>query len=246
MACLKYELDMREDHPPLVSVITVTFNCEDSVSKTIESVCAQNYPNIEYIVVDGNSSDNTIITIKKYLNCVSKFISEKDNGIYDAMNKGISLSSPESRFITFLNAGDIFHDSSVIKDVVSSASSTKTHLYGNFVSEGQLVKTPGKLNEFILATDMVCHQAFFFCTEIHRRHLYDTSLKICADYKFLIDQIRVGVQFMKIERTLVDFDTTGVSKLNRASLHSEKRKIRKMYPKLFLYHGLKRILRNIW
>ena len=91
----------------------------------------------------------------------------------------------------------------------------------------------------------VIGEAFFFDTEIHKKHLYDTRYPMCADYKFLIEEVRRGERFLKIERPLVNFDPAGLSKVNRVALHAEKRKIRKMYPKLFLYYSLKRILRSM-
>jgi len=92
---------MANEISPLVTVVTVTLNCEESISPTIENVASQDYENIEYIIIDGKSVDKTLSIIRANDNCISKFITEKDEGIYDAMNKGISLASPQSRFIHF-------------------------------------------------------------------------------------------------------------------------------------------------
>ena len=90
-----------------ITIITVTYNAGIVLERTIQSIIEQRYENIEYIVVDGCSSDNTIKIIKEYEEYVNKWISEKDNGLYDAMNKGISLASGDWLF--FMNAGDVFY-----------------------------------------------------------------------------------------------------------------------------------------
>ena len=197
---------MGHDISPFITVVTVTRNAEDVIERTLVSVCSQEYANLEYLVIDGNSTDSTCEIINRYSHCISQFISEEDDGIYDAMNKGIRLASPDSQFITFLNAGDLFHDSYVISGVVSSSMPTNSHLYGNISKAGQVVHTPEKLNQYVLSTNMVCHQAIFFQTPIHRKFLYDTRFKLCADYKLLIDLVRAGQQFCKIQHTIVDFD----------------------------------------
>lgn len=105
-------------HQPLVSIVTVCYNAADMLSKTIESVSAQSYENIEYIIIDGASTDGTKQIIQNNIEHIDKFISEKDNGIYDAMNKGTANSSGE--WIIFMNAGDTFYDRDTIKDLFSS------------------------------------------------------------------------------------------------------------------------------
>ena len=103
---------------PLISIITVVFNCEKYLEETIKSVINQTYDNIEYIIIDGGSSDGTLDIIKKYEDKITYWVSEKDGGIYDAMNKGIELSHGE--WINFMNGGDIFFNKTVIEDVFLS------------------------------------------------------------------------------------------------------------------------------
>lgn len=230
---------------PLVTVVTVTLNCEESIARTIDSVASQDYEKIEHIIIDGKSRDGTPAIIRAYADCISKFITEKDNGIYDAMNKGIRHASPESRFITFLNAGDVFSDSFVIRNIAAYAMLTNSHLYGNFKKDGHVVQSPEKINQYVLSTDMVCHQAIFFRTATHQKYLYDIRFKLCADYKLLIDLVRAGEQFFKINQPLVNFDTSGITQRDRASLHAENDRIRRMYTKIFLYYLLKRTIRPL-
>ena len=100
---------------PLISIITITYNEEKYLEKTIQSVINQNYKNFEYIVIDGNSTDNTVNIIKKYKNNIDCYINEKDSGIYDAMNKGINKAN--GRWINFMNGGDTFANNSVLKNL---------------------------------------------------------------------------------------------------------------------------------
>ena len=101
-----------------ISVITVVFNGEKTIRQTIESVLGQEYGDIEYIVVDGNSTDSTVDIVKSFGNRITKFVSEKDRGIYDAMNKGIQLATGE--VVGMLNADDLFADSGILSQVVAA------------------------------------------------------------------------------------------------------------------------------
>ncbi len=90
------------------SVITVSYNSENTIEKTIKSIIAQKYPDIEYIIIDGGSTDNTVNIIKKYEQQITRWISESDQGIYDAMNKGINMASGD--VISFLNSDDWYEE----------------------------------------------------------------------------------------------------------------------------------------
>ncbi len=100
---------------PLVSIITVVYNAEEYLEETIQSVIGQTFKNIEYIIIDGGSTDGTFDIIKKYEHAIDYYISEKDEGIYDAMNKGIEAANGE--WINFMNGGDTFHNSNVLQSL---------------------------------------------------------------------------------------------------------------------------------
>jgi glycosyltransferase involved in cell wall biosynthesis len=107
-----------------VSIITVCYNSEKTIEDTIKSVINQSYPNIEYIVIDGVSNDNTLAIISKYKDKITKIVSEKDKGIYDAINKGIRLATGD--IIANLNSDDFYIDNNVIADVVATFENEKT------------------------------------------------------------------------------------------------------------------------
>jgi glycosyltransferase involved in cell wall biosynthesis len=230
---------------PLVTIVTVTYNCAPLIAATLKSVAAQTYPNKEHILVDGGSTDGTVEIINQHRQSIAQFVSEKDNGIYEAMNKGIQLASPESRYITFLNAGDIYTDKDVIQNMIMGAQSTQTHLYGNISVNHKVAEAPDKLNFFSLSTNMVCHQACFFQTETHRKFLYDTQYKIAADYKLLLELIRTGQSFEKINLTVAEMDVSGVSHTERALLLAEKDKIRKLYSDVYFYTVIKKTFNRL-
>ncbi len=209
------------------------------IRATIDSVAAQKYPFIEHIIVDGQSDDGTIDIVNRNRNKNLRWVSEPDGGIYDAMNKALSLVSAESEFINFLNAGDVLHDDQVINDIVSHGKDTEINIFGNIEKGSQSVASPERISRFVLSTDMVCHQAIFFSTRLHRKFVYDDTFRICADYKLLLDMLYAGKIFKRIDRTVVNFDVSGLSNIQRVNLHNEKRQIRKSFPRVWVYHQIK-------
>lgn len=132
---------MKRNSLPLVTVVTVTRNAEALIKPTLSSVGSQSYGNIEYIVIDGSSNDGTINIITEFSNGISRFISEEDDGIYDAMNKGLRLADQESRLIHFLNAGDVYCGPNVIENMVSAfvSCARPSHVYGDIIKDGKKV-----------------------------------------------------------------------------------------------------------
>ena len=105
-----------------VSIITIAYNADNSIEDTIKSVLSQSYNNIEYIIIDGNSSDNTLDICKKYSSKISKIVSEKDKGIYDAMNKGIAIATGD--VIGILNADDFYLNDAIVESIVNKFKNT--------------------------------------------------------------------------------------------------------------------------
>jgi len=175
-----------------ITIITVTLNNSSNLDKTIASVLNQNYSNIEYIIIDGGSIDDTFEIIKKYEKYSFKFVSEKDNGIYDAMNKGILLATGD--VINFLNAGDMFYDNNVLCSVADQYDKYLMIgiLYGRseFFSDierilyikGQEVQLSALWKKM-----PACHQSMFFRKELFTKFgLYDLKFRIASDFELFL------------------------------------------------------------
>ena len=179
---------------PKISIITVSFNSAKTIKNTIESVLNQIYTNIEYIIIDGGSTDSTIKIVKSFGDKISFLISEKDNGIYDGMNKGIKASTGE--YIGILNSDDFYPNNSVIQDVVNCLLENKTEsLYGDLIyvdseKTDKIIRywNSGKfdLNK-IRKGWMLPHPTFFVKKEIYTKFgLYSEKLKSAADYEMIL------------------------------------------------------------
>jgi len=178
---------------PLVSIITVVLNNKDTIEDAIKSVLGQTYKNIEYIIVDGGSTDGTVDVIKKYAKYISKWVSEPDNGIYDAMNKGLKLATGD--IIGFLNSDDVLNSNDCISAIVKTFEENDVDVvYGNKVYSDK-----EDLNKIIRYWDageyninnfkkgwMPPHLSFYAKREIYNKYgYYRTDLKIAADYELM-------------------------------------------------------------
>ncbi len=172
------------NEPPLFTIITVCYNAANSIEKTILSVLSQNYPNIEYIIIDGNSTDNTIDIIKKYQFRISKWISSPDKGIYDAMNKGIDLTTGD--YINFMNAGDTFYNENVLSCIANKNLSEEV-IYGDaiMITESySFYQLPLPLTQFV-KTLPFCHQSSFTKTSLIKKFKFDISYRSAADFNLM-------------------------------------------------------------
>lgn len=152
---------------PTISIITVCYNAGSIIERTILSVISQDFTDYEYIIIDGGSSDDTLKIIDKYKNKISLIISEKDNGIYDAMNKGIKLA--HGKWLNFMNAGDIFSNKNVLKDVFSNNYEGISFLYSdNFVKTKSGIKIAKKDHSIM----RINHQCAIYKKELHYEHGY--------------------------------------------------------------------------
>ena len=177
-----------------VSIITISYNVEDTISDTIKSVINQDYENIEYIIVDGASKDKTISIIKSFGFSVSKFISEPDKGIYDAMNKGLALATGD--IIGILNADDIYADTNVICKVVNRFQEDKVEgLYADLVYVKR--DDTNKITRYwrsgnyskgkFLKGWMPPHPTFFVKREIYEKYgNFNLDLRSAADYEIML------------------------------------------------------------
>lgn len=201
---------------PLVSLITVVYNGQELIADTLRSAINQSYTNIELVIVDGGSTDQTVLVAKQFSAHIGTLISEKDKGIYDAMNKGIKAAKGE--WIYFLNAGDSFYDSNVLADIFANVPGNVDLIYGKV----QTVNEPTGINYIngrpVTLKDFyseypICHQAAFFRAGAFKAiGLYDDSYKLVADSEWFVrffQSRKYKAQF--IDRIVAYYDIQGAS-----------------------------------
>lgn len=176
------------DNSIRISIITINYNNSSGLDKTIQSVINQTYSNYEYIIIDGGSTDGSVQTINKYLDIINYWVSEKDNGIYHAMNKGIRASKGE--YLLMLNSGDYLVDETVLERVALLELQQKI-VYGNVIWDDGRKKFngyfPSNLTFKYFIDHSLGHQAAFIKRSVHDVvGLYDESLKIVSDWKVFI------------------------------------------------------------
>ena len=170
------------EEKPLITVVTVVFNGEKFLEKTILSIINQTYDNVEYIIIDGGSTDGTLDIIKKYEHAIDYWVSEKDKGIYDAMNKGIDLATGE--WINFMNAGDQFCDGAVLG--IASNLSSKELVY-KFLVQTEYNEIPiERADIWYLCRRMLNHQGLVY-SRLALNNKFDPNLKIAGDFKHLLE-----------------------------------------------------------
>lgn len=232
------------DSHPLITVVTVVFNAVETVEQTILSVINQTYDNVEYIVVDGASTDGTLDVIKKYEDKIDCWISEPDKGIYDAMNKGIGLASGE--WINFMNAGDLFYDVEIIKEVFEGKQYDASVIYGNTMiifNYGTVLYTP-KVPSLSNTSMPFNHQSVFTLIDEFSNRKYNTRFKICADFDFYYNMLKERKKFTYVNQIIAQYEGRyGVSAENRYSALNENFIISITPLKYFKY--VEMLLRNI-
>ena len=215
---------------PKVSVVTVVFNDAKGLERTIKSVINQTYENVEFIIIDGGSTDWTIDVIKKYEDRIDYWVSEKDGGIYDAMYKGIEATP--GTWVNIMNAGDVFFDDDVLRAVNFQEFEQSSLIYGNKLQNGKTIY-PLKIEKLKIGEIMACHQSMFFNKKILNNDLfYDARLLIYADYE-LVNKIYLKYNsFIYLDQVISVFEGGGIS--SRVSMQKRKDK----YFTLYKYYGL--------
>lgn len=221
-----------------ISVITVCYNCENEIYNTLESVAQQTNKEFEYIVIDGHSTDKTLEVVKAFHNRINNMIvvSEEDQGIYDAMNKGVRAASGE--YVFFLNAGDVFFDELVLHKIKDSLACGADIVYGNILKNDKVEKYKKniKLFDLIYLERMICHQAIFAKRELLLLLPFNTEYKICADRDWLIRSIYLHKKIFYVKDLIVCiYDTNGVSSVSPL-FYKESLMIAQKYGSWFTWH----------
>lgn len=194
-----------------ISIVTVCFNAIDNIEGTIYSVLHQNYSNIEYIVIDGGSTDNTTKVIEKYVDRINKYISEPDKGIYDAMNKGASLAA--GKYILFMNAGDKFVDDQVLTKVFEKAKTDSDVIYGDNILVYSNNEVYHKAH-FFSKKDINLpfnHQSAFVRSDLMRQFPFNLKYKIAGDYNFFYNLHKQGRTFQYLPIPIAKYAMDGIS-----------------------------------
>lgn len=211
------------------SVITINYNNCDGLRRTIESVVGQTSDEYEYIIIDGNSTDGSVDVIKENAASISYWISERDNGIYHAMNKGIA--QVHGSFCVFMNSGDCFYNNSVLKTIKSIASNEDIIVGKVAVNKkGVIISPPPKeeLTLYHLYSGSIPHQGAFIRSDLLRKHPYDENLKIASDWKFFVQTMileNCSVRF--VDEYIARYDLNGLSSDNPQLMRDEKERVLK-------------------
>lgn len=204
-----------------VTIITVCRNHAKELEKTIQSVENQTWQKKEYIVIDGASTDETLEVIQQHGDSITQWISEPDQGIYDAMNKGIRLA--QGQWVIFMNAGDTFASTDTLQRVFQESQEADV-IYGDVIKWEHVKKAEPPHNAHRM---FFCHQSAFVKTSCLREFPFDTRHRMSADFKQIKQLYLSGKSFRQLDFPVAVFDTQGVSNTSRsAGLYDNIRVIR--------------------
>jgi len=199
-----------------ISIITVSLNAARTIEQTIQSVINQSYKNIEYIIIDGGSTDGTVDIIKKYGDKIHRWISEPDGGIYDAMNKGTRLATGD--WLNYMNAGDRFYCDTVLEDLFKQQLDVETSvIYGDSENILNYYSYLEKAKPLSYLWKGMCfsHQSMFVTTSIAKEIPYDIKFKLGADFNFIYNLYKKRKVFLYKPIYVASFIREGVSDVNR-------------------------------
>lgn len=203
---------------PKVSVLTVVRNGQATLARAIESVVSQIDEQSEYIIVDGASTDGTIDIIRAHADRLACWISEPDRGIYDAMNKALSLARGD--WVIFLGADDVLKP--VLGAVMRELSDPRAVYYGNVEIEATSRMSGGRFNRYRLMQENICHQAIFYPRSVYEVKRYDTDVGMLADHKYNIELWGGGTRFVHLPYVVSRFNDAGASSSAQAAFHPIK------------------------
>lgn len=206
-----------------ISIITITYNSGRTLEDTIKSICNQNYSELEYIVIDGGSSDNTISIIKRYENIITYWISEPDKGICDAFNKGIAVAT--GNIIGIINSDDILLPGAL--DAVEKAYGPNIDVYyGNGVrifEDGSTRPYKAKSPKGLKKEMALVHPATFISKQAYEKYgVFDTQYRTCMDRELLLRMFSAGAIFKKIDYPLAGYRMGGISEINSELVDKER------------------------
>ncbi len=227
-----------------ISVITINFNNNDGLEKTLKSVSKQTFRDFEHIVIDGGSNDGSRKTIERFSEGLSFWCSERDNGIYNAMNKGISKASGE--YILFLNSGDFLYDKDTFRDIAFFLDKYDI-VYGDLLFRGKnhefVQEYPDKLDTGFFFCKSLGHPASFIKRSMFDNYMYSENFKIVSDWEFFTKKIIFeNASYKHIRKIISIFDTNGISSQNENLSQTEREIILKRLFPGQLYEYIKELV----
>ncbi len=238
------------ENQPLISIITVVYNSKKTIEQTIRSVLNQSYSKIEYIIIDGESNDGTMQIVSKYKDKIAHVISEKDKGIYDAMNKGILMAKGD--VIGILNSDD-YYEIDTVENIASIYKPGLVNYYGDLrnlleSNKSFIISASDNLNK--LKRGMVVnHPTLFVNKEVYKKFgQFSLKYKIAADWDFTLRCYLNGVKFIKVPKVLSNFRVGGVSSgisrlyLEELSTIRKSNGLYKVFDKYYWYDRLRFML----
>lgn len=220
-----------------ITVAIVTFNAEKTLRQTLDNVFSQDYPDKEILVIDGKSTDDTLKILSSYGEKL-KFISEKDNGVYDAMNKAFKIANGD--FIIFLGADDCFINEkvlSVFSEFISMKTKEKIY-YGNVIKTSGNYRYDGEFNPAKLGIKNICHQSIFYPKNIYKRDSYELKYHLLADYVYNIKHFK-DMEYINLDVAIYN-NISGLS-----SVSKDKEYIKDQYKLIIKYLGFIAFFRTI-
>lgn len=195
-----------------LSVITVNYNDKPGLQKTLLSVIGQTYTDYEYIIIDGGSTDGSVDLIRQYSDSISYWVSERDKGIYNAMNKAIDVAKGE--YCIFLNSGDTLFSNDTVEQVFLSNPSGDV-ICGSTQTVEKLKEAPDEITLEYLFSNTICHQCAFIRTSLMAKYKYDEKYRIVADRKFFLQALIIdNCSYLKVPIVVVNYDIEGFSANN--------------------------------
>jgi glycosyltransferase involved in cell wall biosynthesis len=203
------------------SIIVVTYNNAGGLTRTLNSICQLDYADKEVVVVDGGSSDGTPGIIAEYKDMIASSVSERDNGIYNAMNKGIKLAKGD--YVVFMNAGDEFADKDVLTQVSRYAGDI---ILGEDIYGGQRRRLKDRVTLYDLLSVGIFHQAVYYRREVLQKYGFDESYKIIADLKSVVEPfVKDGITITCVTEPLAICESGGLSKQRWRDALTENRRL---------------------
>lgn len=213
---------MQSHEYPLITVVTAVLNSKNTIEDTITSVLNQNYQNIEYIILDGKSTDGTLDILYSYKKQISCLVSEPDHGVYDAFNKGIDLAHGD--WIYFLGADDKFVDQNVLTDIFSKKYKSKM-IYGNVIWGDTGTTYDGKFTKVKFYYHNICQQAIFYHKDVFRIiGKFELKYKLLADWVLNMRCFKSNIIApMYLDKIIANYSTNGISFTNMDTVFTKER-----------------------